>query len=672
MKISEEPVQKLAERFEKQVIDWLKELGFKNVDGGRNFRMGDIQVDACGGHEDTLLVFECLMATKRSKQSVRKKIQALRGSIPILNKAFHRDDRYSKYRKLKYILITKNITHNEEDHEFAQQKPEIALWDKQLMDYYLRLGKTIGTHARYNLLGEIGIEPRVTSIIRIPALQTRLENYILYLFFIEPQKLIQASYVARREVGKERYYQRILNPERIRKIRRFISKGGLFPNNIIVAFNKPPKFVPFSEVNNELREAGNKIQFGILNFPSNYRSCWIIDGQHRLYSFPEPLRGDKVAVAAFEKIKPERQAQFFIEINREQKPVDADLLWDLEGEMRPNDDDGIISNVVKKMNSLSPLDGRIYIPLEGKRRKGQLKFSGLCISIQKRRLVKEVTETMEGNQKNPIYNEAADRRVASASKTLSAFLQQVDLRFSEREKSEIAFTNGGISVMIIIFERILSRVGRVPSEEDLTKYVAALHDAVATQFTNDAERKEFRLRASSEGGKSDLAQNLCLSMRESLGDRQFGGRIATRDIEVRFGEFERKFARFVLGVLEVQSVEELQPYAPQDMYGKTRKKIMAENSKGIYRDLCEQFTIGECITIVEYGDNWDLFKLFLVESQSGFGSHNEFRVAMQTVTDLRNTMSHKKTPSGKYRETELADIYLDKLEKCIEESTSII
>ena len=671
MTSNDEPVQKLAERFEKQVIDWLKELGFKNVDGGRNFRVGDIQVDACGGHEDTLLVFECLMATKRSKQSVRKKIQVLRGNIPILNKAFHKDDTYSKYGKLKYILVTKNITHNEEDPRFAQQKPEISIWDEQLIDYYMRLSKTIGTHARYNLLGEIGIEPRVASIIRIPALQTRLENYILYLFFVEPQKLIQASYVARREEGRERYYQRILNPDRIRKIRGFINKGGMFPNNIIIAFNKPPKFAAFREVNSQLGEAGNKVQFGILNFPSDYRSCWIIDGQHRLYSFPEPLRGDRVAVAAFEKIKPERQAQFFIEINREQKPVDADLLWDLEGEMRPNEEEGIIANVVKKMNSLSPLNSRIYVPLEGKRRKGQLKFSGLCMSIQKRKLVRDGTES-GGSQKNPLYNTDAERRVASVSKALSAFFQQIDIQFSEDEKSEIVFTNGGISVMIIIFERILSRVGKTPSEEDLNKYVQALHSVMATQFTNKPERKEFRLRANSEGGRTDLAQTLCLSMRDSLGDRQFGGLIPMKDIDTRLREFERKFASFVLRALEVQSIEELQPNVPQDIYGKTKKKIIAENAKGIYRDICEQFTIGECGTIVDYGDNWDLFKLFLIESSSGFGSHTEFHVAIQAVTDLRNTIMHEKTPFGKYRERELADIYLDKLDKCVEESESVV
>jgi hypothetical protein len=74
MEIIEEPVQKTAERFENQVITSLKKLGFKDVNGGRDFRIGNIQVDTCGGHEDTLLIMECLISSKRANKSVRQKI----------------------------------------------------------------------------------------------------------------------------------------------------------------------------------------------------------------------------------------------------------------------------------------------------------------------------------------------------------------------------------------------------------------------------------------------------------------------------------------------------------------------------------------------------------------------------------------------------------------------
>lgn len=663
----EEPVQKMAERFENQVIECLKKLGFKDTSGGRNFRIGEIQVDACGGHEDTLLVIECLVSSRKSIKSVRQKIQIFRGNIPILSKAFHKHETYGKYLKNKYILAIKNISLNEEDRKFAEEKPKIYIWDEQFLSYYTSLSTLIGTHARYNLLGEIGVEPRVENITSIPAFQTRLENYTLYLFFIEPQKLIQASYVARREVGREKYYQRLLNKDRIGKIRKFIQKGGLFPNNIIVAFDSPPKFVPFNEVNSQVVGWPDWLKFGVLNFPSNYRSCWIIDGQHRLYSFSEPSRGDKIAVAAFEKIKPERQAQFFIEINREQKPVEADLLWDLEGEMRSNSEEGIISNIVKRLNAMSPLEDRIYVPLQGRRTKGQLKFSGLCLSIQKRRLIKEVTETMEGAQKNPIYNTNPERITENASKSLASFFQQIDKQFSDNEKNEFVFTNGGISVMVTLFERILSRVNKIPSSDDIEKYVKALHDVVSSQYPNKTDRKNLRLRITSEGGKTELARSLCLSIREVTGDKQFGGQIPTQDFDTRVIQFERRFAKFLFGILKIASLEDLQHCAPSDVYGKTKKKEMAQSVKGATVNLCEQLTLGECSQMLKYGNNWDLLKPFLLDTQSGFGSEAELQAAIQGVTSFRNSLFHGRGISNKYRERDLINIYLDKLDKCVEE-----
>jgi hypothetical protein len=89
-----------------------------------------------------------------------------------------------------------------------------------------------------------------------------------------------------------------------------------------------------------------------------------------------------------------------------------------------------------------------------------------------------------------------------------------------------------------------------------------------------------------------------------LGDKQFGGLIPTKDIEARLKEFERKFASFGIrnsrGAIHRGTTNK--QYVPQDMYARTKKKILAENIKGIRRDLCEQLTIGECATIVEYGD----------------------------------------------------------------------
>ena len=88
---NEESIQKKATAFENEIIKLLKVLDFKDVNGGANFKVGGVQVDACGGHEDTLLVIECTTAKKKEEKYVRDKIRKLRGDIPILNKGFHKE-----------------------------------------------------------------------------------------------------------------------------------------------------------------------------------------------------------------------------------------------------------------------------------------------------------------------------------------------------------------------------------------------------------------------------------------------------------------------------------------------------------------------------------------------------------------------------------------------------
>ena len=151
---------------------------------------------------------------------------------------------------------------------------------------------------------------------------------------------------ARRETGRRDYYQRMLKRSRLANIKKFIQDGEIFPNNVVVAFDESPQFHQVTnEQDNFLPEW---LEFGELTFPKSYRSCWIIDGQHRLYSFgavdPNP-KSQKLAVFAFDQLSESRQAKFFIDINKEQKPVSPDLIWDLEGDMRSDTDRGLIAKL---------------------------------------------------------------------------------------------------------------------------------------------------------------------------------------------------------------------------------------------------------------------------------------------------------------------------------------
>ena len=131
-------------------------------------------------------------------------------------------------------------------------------------------------------------------------------------------------------------------------MKNYISKNKYFPNNIIISLDKKCyKFTPSS--NNENRP--NWLSYGNLEIYDTFHSCWIIDGQHRLYSFvhSDPEKSSPMPVCAFHDISLENQCSIFLDINKFQKPVPSDLVWDLNGMMLEDEEDGIISNAVKAL-----------------------------------------------------------------------------------------------------------------------------------------------------------------------------------------------------------------------------------------------------------------------------------------------------------------------------------
>ena len=66
-------------------------------------------------------------------------------------------------------------------------------------------------------------------------------------------------------------------------------------------------------------------------------------------------------VVAFQDLPIEDQCRIFLDINKYQKPVPPDLVWDLNGVMLKPEEEGIISNTVKQMNADGPLRFMVYI-----------------------------------------------------------------------------------------------------------------------------------------------------------------------------------------------------------------------------------------------------------------------------------------------------------------------
>jgi len=200
---------------EKQLVHFLKKLGFNDVDGGRNFIVGGRQIDAVAGHENTLIIFECTT----QNDDLPGKIEKFRGSANEKIHALKQHDVYNKYHKYKlvFVLGDQPITQPLEKRAEAS-KPEIAIWDNKLLSYYRSLHESIRQFAKYSLLAELGVKPDNAEELSVPAFSIETSGggrYRLFIFSVQAADFVRFCYVARRQTGGENYYQRMIKNSRL-------------------------------------------------------------------------------------------------------------------------------------------------------------------------------------------------------------------------------------------------------------------------------------------------------------------------------------------------------------------------------------------------------------------------------------------------------------------------
>lgn len=619
----------VAQNFEDSIRRLLKVSRFDNVDGGRGFVLGD-QIDAVAGHEDTLLIVECKTGP-RDGRPILDDIRIVRGKMDKIREAAKESGRYGRYSDFRFVIAT-NFPIRDVDREEADRNPGVYLWDRTFFEYYISLLDRIGPYVRFNLLGELGVQPRVSHIINLPAFRTTLPDGKVYLFYTDPLEVLKWSYVARREIGKEKFYQRLVEKGRLGKIRKFIDSGRYFANAPIIAFNSPPTFKPFNEVREHFPSWDGRLDFGSLSFPATYRTCWIVDGQHRLYgmsrsSHPEPL----IPMVGLEEMDVARQAQLFLEINKFQKPVPSDLVWDLEGEMNPHSADGVVARVVKSLNESGPLGDRIYIPLSGPRKRGQLKLSGLCSAIKKRRLTQQV---LEHHLENPLFVPDPDALVRRAATSLNVALEATVDSFPEWQREGFWFQNSGVVILVALVEHILCYKHQAPDKTEFSRFLVHSADH-ADRYKNQLQ--SLRQRCNSEGGRDEVAKEFILAIRHGIKDDRFGEGIPESDMDRRIKRIERRVADLTADSLGRQTPNWFKERVPEGIRNRVRDLMAKERGAG--GKVQDFFTLGELLEILKRNDNWKaLQESFVIHG--GFSDLPEIEHAFIHINRMRGRVAH--------------------------------
>jgi DNA sulfur modification protein DndB len=341
---------------EDRVWTLLYRMGFTHlsgIGGGRllvdpkNPKGATTQIDAVAIDAETAIAIECKSATKLSK---RPQFQDELGKHILIRERFSKAINFqyaNPKRQVVLAMFLSNITLSENDRSRAREA-NVMLFDDRDLAYYESLLSHIGPAAKYQFLADMLQGKTVQGLfIRVPAVRTKMGGSNCYTFSISPEYLLKISYVSHRSKGKPSdvdTYQRMLSKTRLKDIKEYITKDGIFPTNVVV--NLDAKRLNFERIRQETvspDEQDNGVA-GWLSIRPAYKSAWIIDGQHRLFAYSghERARTSRLSVLAFEGLPPSTQAKLFIDINAKQRSVRRSLLEELYGELHWDSDDPAI------------------------------------------------------------------------------------------------------------------------------------------------------------------------------------------------------------------------------------------------------------------------------------------------------------------------------------------
>ena len=368
------------------------QMGYSDLNEGRNFKIkverkgvGSLekQVDVFAKDDETVIVAECKASTSLRRRSLQKDIEEFANLKGPMSRAIKKHYGQNFKPKIIWLFVTDNIIWSDPDKERATGENIQIITQKEL-PYYLQISDHLGIASKYQFLAQFLKNQKIPELLNytVPAICGFLGEKKYYSFVTTPKQLLKISFINHRSLDDPDgapTYQRLVSRTRLKQIGRFITDGGFFPTNFLINFHKKVRFDPIK------KDLGGNIRYGQLYLPGQYRSAWIIDGQHRLYSYAHldpKFLNQNIVVIAFERLKIEDEANLFVTINHEQKSVPKTLLDDLQGELKWGSDKPAERIGAISARLIRILDADIGEPFYSKVTKQGIKASDtICLTV---------------------------------------------------------------------------------------------------------------------------------------------------------------------------------------------------------------------------------------------------------------------------------------------------
>ncbi len=676
-----------AEQHEDEVWAILAQMGFKEMSKGRQFKvvtqkgLKPRQIDVFAKDDETAIIVECTQRDEPGRKRMDSLIDKIRASREGLIASIHKAYSDRVKHKLKFVIATRNISWSDADLSKCREA-EIAVLADTEMDYYAQLANHLKSAARYQFLAHLFSGQKIEGLGKtVVATCGNMGGHNFFTFLIRPDDLLKIAYVghkASRDTEDLKTYQRMLQPNRLRKIASYINEGGKFPTNIVLNLKTPKG----TELRFDKREGYEDGSLGTLYLPPLYSSAWVIDGQHRLYGYAYAREqggfnedSTLLPVLAFENLPSEEEMNLFIDINSKQVKVRNNLLVELYADLHWQSEDlgeayqALLSRIAARLNEehFSPLKDRMVVS-------GTRKTTRRCLtqtSIQAGLLQAKLLGTHSSGAIIPgplstssvqDYRANLKKAIAVLSDCLGLFSRELTDHwnlgdYSDENRCGYLCTNNGIRALFLLIKDVadcirqmsrtdLAYCGAKETSTGIKPYLQVLVD----HFQNKSKQDFMALRrmGSSLSAVRQQADELGLIINRGKPDfnppslqkyRQSRDVEGTKEASENINDIERMLFVFVIGTLK-------------ENYGTDRKKWWTEGVPLKIRQKCSNAWEAQKregdeeqqLFLLDYAEicrgKWDLFKNVI--SLDGSDKSNK-KAMTQWIIDLnkiRNIAAH--------------------------------
>ncbi|HEV2818117.1 MAG TPA: DGQHR domain-containing protein [Allosphingosinicella sp.] len=504
------------EIIENRFWNTLYRFGYCELNKGRRFQIAvgkggetsEKQVEVFAKDDETVIVAECRACKLPTKLSLLHDLNDLIGLTKPIADTIRRHYGDSFKPKIIWCFVTDNIRWSDADLKRAADNNINVIQGLELI-YFEEFSKKLGYAARYQFHAEYLADQKVPALAgrKVPAVKTKLGGSTAYLFSALAKDILRVAFVNHRDLRDPSgapSYQRIMKPTRLKEIAEFLDGGGFFPNTILLNFHRKPIF------EQQAKDEISSIAFGNLILPDRYKSCWIIDGQHRLYgtTYTSADYDTPLFFIGFDAVTASEEANIFVQINSKQATVPPTLLSALDGEVKWDSDvpkerlSAISSRAVDLLNTKGggPLEGKVVSPGITAGTSQPLNLRSIQDRINQSGLVGTINLRTGEIVYGPCWDgssEASLRRLVALLELHFEEVQQANPERWEQGKAGLLCTNFGVGSHIRLVSELIAyaseRLGFRPEAEEVHDLYLSIKPFVepVLSFIRDASDAEF-------------------------------------------------------------------------------------------------------------------------------------------------------------------------------------